>query len=446
MKGTTVTLEELLSPLKQYFLKDTFIRSDINNAPPLRAELFTLEQFGQHASELALRHEITEKKTSEHLLKRLAENEDVLIHVIDLLQEAVQNKTPIAPAGEWLLDNFYLIDEQIQIGKKHLPKGYSKGLPKLTGSSGAHAGLPRVYDIAIEIISHSDGHLDIHILNRFIEAYQKISELTLGELWAIPIMLRLALLENLRRVAARVAIDRIDANSAHHWADCIIETAEKNPKNLVLTMADMARSNPPMVSAFIAEYSRKLQWKGVNLTLPLSWIEQHLVETGDTINGMVLAENQKQAADHVSMSNSIKSLRFLAKTNWREFIESMSLVERTLREDVNKVYSLMDFYTRDQYRHSVEKIAKKARLSEHDVARAVIKLAKEHSETGTGDQHKSHVGYYLIGNGLKTTEKILKARNSFIGFFKELFTNNASTFYVLGKHPPHCIYCRWACF
>ncbi len=429
IKVTTVTLEELLSPLKQYFLRDTFIRSDINNAPPLRAEIFTLDQFGLHANELAIRHELTEKKMPENLLRRLAENEEVIIRVIDLLHEAIQKKTPIAPAGEWLLDNFYLIDEQIQIAKKHLPKGYSKGLPKLSEDSGSAAGLPRVYDIAIEIISHSDGHLDIHILQRFIEQYQKISELTLGELWAIPIMLRLALLENLRRVAARVAIDRIDANSAHHWADCIIETAEKNPKNLVLTMADMARSNPPMVSAFIAEYARKLQWKGVNLTLPLSWAEQHLSETGDTVGGMVQAENQKQAADHVSMSNSIKSLRFLAKTNWREFVEDVSLVEKSLGED--PVYPKMDFYTRDQYRHSVEMIAKRTRLSENDVAKSVIKITRDHSDKN--NEHTSHVGYYLIGKGLRITQKALRARRSFKEFFNDFSVNNTATFYVLGS-------------
>ncbi|CAN5249419.1 glucoamylase family protein [soil metagenome] len=433
MKGTTVTLEELLSPLKQYFLKDTFSRSDINNAPPLRAELFTIEQFGSHATELAQRHEITKKRAPEHLLKRLAENEEVLLRVIDLLQEAVQNKTPIAPAAEWLLDNFYLIDEQIQIGKRHLPKGYSKGLPKLGNSAGIAAGLPRVYDIAIEIISHSDGHLDIHILNRFIESYQQVNELTLGELWAIPIMLRLALLENLRRVAARIAIDRIDANSAHHWADAIIQTAEKNPKNLVLTMADMARSNPPMVSAFIAEYSRKLQWKGVNLNLPLSWVEQHLSETGDTINGMVLAENQKQAADHVSMSNSIKSLRFLAKTDWRDFVEGMSHVEKTLHNDLDNVYARMDFYTRDHYRHVVEHIAKKSSLSENAVAQAVVKLARDHSESTQNEKHKSHIGYYLIGAGRRTTERLLNARSSFIGYFQELADRNTATLYILSS-------------
>ena len=119
MKGTIVSIEELLSPLKQYFLKDTFIRNDINDAPPLRAGLFTLEQFAAHASDLASTHEITSKRTHEHLLKRLADNEQVLLHVVELLKDAVRSKAAISPAGEWLLDNFYLIEEQIQIGKKH---------------------------------------------------------------------------------------------------------------------------------------------------------------------------------------------------------------------------------------------------------------------------------------------------------------------------------------
>ena len=431
IKVTTKTIEELLSPLRQYFLKDTFIRSDINNAPPLRAELLTIEQMGFLGKALAGKHEINKKNTPELLLKRLADNEEVLKRVTDLLQEAVKEKSPIAPAGEWLLDNFYLIEEQILIAKRHLPKGYSKGLPKLSHRNGASAGFPRVYDIAIEIISHSDGHLDIHTLNRFIESYQEANELTLGELWAIPIMLRLALLENMRRVAARIAIDRIDANLAHHWADRIIKIAEKNPKNLVLVMADLARTDPPMTSAFIAEFSRKLQWKGFNLTLPVSWLEQQLTETGDTINGMVLAENQKQATAQVTITNSINSLRFLIKTDWRDFVEAMSHVEHTLRSDAEQVYAQMDFYTRDQYRHSIENIAKNGRLKEIDVAKTVVDLARQCVEKNIPDKQQWHVGYYLIGDGLPVTEKILKAHYSFATIFKQFFLRNVSMFYVV---------------
>jgi len=430
-KAKIITIEELLSPLRQYFLKDVFIRSDFNTSPPLSAELLTIGQMGLFAKDLAEKHKIDTNKTSEYLLKRLDDTEEVLKRVIDILQDAVKEKSPISPAGEWLLDNFYLIEEQILIAKRHLPKGYLKGLPKLSHHNGSSAGFPRVYDIAIEIISHSDGHLDIYTLNHFVESYQSVSELSLGELWAIPIMLRFALLENLRRVAARIAIDRIDANLAQHWADRIVKMADKNPKNLVLVMADLARTDPPMTSAFIAEYSRKLQWKGFNLTLPVSWLEQHLTETGDTINGMVLVENHKQATDQVTMTNSIKSLRFLVKTDWRDFVEAMSHVEHVLRSDAEKIYVNMDFYTRDQYRHSIENIAKKSNLKEIDVAKTVVGLSRQCVDNNIPDKHQCHVGYYLFGDGLRITEKTLNAQHSFATKFKQFFLRNASKFYVV---------------
>ena len=189
-------------------------------------------------------------------------------------------------------------------GKKHLPKGYSKGLPQL--AKGASEGLPRVYDIAVEIISHSDGRVDLQSLVSFIKAYQTVTTLKLGELWAVPIMLRLALLENLRRLGAQIALDIIDKNLADYWADEMTETAKKDPKSLVLVIADMARSNPPMESAFVAELTRRLLDKGAALTLPLSWVEQRLSENGLTSSELVHIENQKQAADQVSISNSIK--------------------------------------------------------------------------------------------------------------------------------------------
>ncbi|WP_276372349.1 glycoside hydrolase family 94 protein [Chryseolinea sp. H1M3-3] len=406
MKSKANTIDEILSPLLQRFQKDTFARKEVNEKPPLRSELFNTEQMALHAVHLAEGHQLSKEPGPELLLKRLAENENILFEVTNLLHDDVRNKKSITPAGEWLLDNFYLIEEQIRIAKRYLPKGYSKALPRL--SKGPTAGFPRVYDIAIQIISHSDGRVDIQSLSNFISAYQKTTYLTIGELWAIPIMIRLALLENLSRVAARIAVDRIDTTLANEWGSRIMEVVEENPKELILVTADMARSKPPMVSAFVAELTRKLQWKGLDLTLPLTWIEQHLSEMGSSINIMVLAENQKQAADQLSMSNSINSLRFLAKMDWRDFVESMSIVEQTLREDIGGLYALMDFRTRDSYRHAVEKIAKNSNLSEYEVARAAINLAKKSAAKEVNNKRKAHVGYYLIDKGLPLTEYIAR--------------------------------------
>ena len=368
--------------------------------PPLRSELFSADQMEQHGKTLAGSHKLSLERAPDRLLTRLAENEAVLIEACNLLTAAVTANRRIAPAGEWLLDNFYLIEEQIRTAKRHLPKGYSRELPRL--ANGPSAGLPRVYDIALETISHGDGRVDPESLSRFVAAYQTVTALKLGELWAIPIMLRLALIENLRRVGARIAAGRIDRNLADYWADQMMEIAEKDPKSLILVIADMARSNPPMVSSFVAEFARRLQGQSPALALPLTWIEQRLSESGLTIEQLVQSENQQQAADQVSISNSIGSLRFLGAMDWREFVETMSVVEQKLREDPGGVYGRMDFATRDRYRHVVEKIAKQSRLSESEVARKAIQLAHEGAAQAakSGDDRAAHVGFYLIDKGL----------------------------------------------
>ena len=377
--------------------------------PPLRSELFTEEQMELHARALATRHVLILEDPSEQLLKRLAENEKILLEVHALLTGVVKNKNSIAPAGEWLLDNFFLIEEQIYTGKKHLPKGYSKGLPQL--AKGKSTGLPRVYDIAVEIISHSDGHVDIQRLVNFVNAYQSNIFLKLGELWAIPIMLRLALIENLRRLSIQIAIDINNKSLAGQWADKMLDAVENAPKNLVLVIADMARSEPPMESAFVAELTRRLQEKGssATLTLPLNWIEQRLSENGNTSIELIQEENQKQAADQVSISNSISSLRFLGTTDWRDFVEHTSIVEKTLRKD--EIYGGMDFHTRDNYRHVVEKIAKNSDLSEQEVAELALQYAAE-SKARSDDQRLAHVGYYLISHGSSQIKKQAKIKVS----------------------------------
>src|SRR4030065_320680 len=170
----------------------------------------------EHGKTIADSHTLSPGHARDQLLTRLADNEDLLIGVQNLLTEAVTANRRITPAGEWLLDNFYLIEEQIRTARRHLPKGYSRELPRLI--NGPSAALPRVYDIALEMISHGDGRVDPEILSRFAAAYQTVTALTLGELWAIPIMLRLALIENLRRVAARIAANRTARHPADHWA------------------------------------------------------------------------------------------------------------------------------------------------------------------------------------------------------------------------------------
>ena len=400
MKVTTSAVSDILSRLRFNFLSDNTMRK--YDEEPFRSELYSSDQLDRHGKLLAKSHKLQKGHSFDKLLKRLEDNEKTLLEVRNLLVESIGDDKTITPASEWLLDNFYLVEEQVVIARRHLPKGYSEALPYL--SEGISAGMPRVYDIVLEIISHSDGRVDVNSLTSFIANYQLETILTLGELWAIPIMLRLAVIENLRRIAGKIALDVIDHNLANHWGDKMIDTVKDDPGDLILVIADMARSKPVLDSHFVASFTRMLQGRGPALALPLNWMEQQLSALGTSSNDLVLQENQKQATDQVSVRNSISTLRFIGATDWREFVETLSSVEQVLRQDSTGTYPLMDFDTRDSYRHVVERISKSCDLSETEVAQKAIELTQQHRIDDPGSKRKEHVGYYLVDKGLEELE------------------------------------------
>jgi cellobiose phosphorylase len=376
--------------------------------PPVRARLLSAEQLGERGADLARSHRIDPQARTDRLLRRLVDNQQVIARAVAMLEEAVQAQRRLTPAAEWLIDNIHLVEEQIRIARRHFPKGYSRELPQI--ASGPSAGFPRVYDIALTAISHGDGRIDTEGLSGLVAAYQTVTPLGLGELWALPIMLRLALIENLRRISVRIIADRADRNIADEWADRFIDVAGTDPKHLVLVLADMVRSQPPMASSFVAELVRRLHGQGAALAMPLAWIEQWLADAGHGTEHLVQVENQHQAADQVSVSNAIGSIRYLAMMDWRDFVEAMSLVEHRLREDPSGTYGQMDFATRDHYRHVVERLAKRGKRPEVEVAMAAVALARARAEEAGADDVRAHVGYYLIEAGLAQLQQQVAPR------------------------------------
>ncbi|HEY5312602.1 MAG TPA: cyclic beta 1-2 glucan synthetase, partial [Pirellulales bacterium] len=375
--------------------------------PPLRAELYSVDQLERHARIIAAAHRLAPGRTPDKLLPRLAENERVLVDTYDLITAATERNRRIAPAAEWLLDNFYLIEEQIRSTRRLLPRSYSGELPRLANRFTGN--YPRAYGIALELIAHTDGRVDAAGLDGFIAAYQAVVPLTLGELWALPLMLRLALIENLRRVAARISAARCDRDLAADWAERMIHTVEQSPTDLILVLADMARANPPLTGAFLAELTRHLHGQNPNFAFANGWLEHRLSDQGLTTEQLVLAEGQAQAADQVSVGNSITSLRFLSVNDWRQFVAEHSLVEQTLRGDPAGVYESMDFATRDRYRHAVEAIAKRSHCSEYDVAHRAVQLSQ--SEAADRAMHRTtHVGYFLVDRGRPVLERLVEMR------------------------------------
>ncbi|MFA5205287.1 MAG: glucoamylase family protein [Lentisphaeria bacterium] len=375
--------------------------------PPLRAELFSVEQLARRARVLAATHQLAPRQGANRLLARLDKNEDIL-RAFNRATLSVGPSRRITPAAEWLLDNFYLIEEQIQMARRHLPRGYSRELPRLL--NGPSAGLPRVYDLVLEFISHADAQVDAGPLSAFIAAYQSENALKLGELWAIPIMLRLGLIENLQRVTTRLIIAREDSDLADEWVERLQAMAETNPSRLVVVVADMAESELPLSSAFVAEFCQRLSRQSPELHLARSWLEQRLAEQGLSIEQRVHQESQNQAADQVSVSHSLASLRFLGAMDWKEFVETLSVVEAVLRTDPADVYHQMDFATRDRYRHAVEFLAQHSQLPEVEVARRAIHLAADQARQQGRDDRTAHVGFYLIGKGQPMLGRLARAR------------------------------------
>jgi cellobiose phosphorylase len=372
--------------------------------PPLRAELFSVSQLERHARTIAGWHELAPAPGHDDwLLARLGDNERALRDAYALVTAAVQRGRQITPAAEWFIDNYHLIEEQIRTARRHLPRAYNRELPRLANA--LTPDTPRVYHIALELISHSHGRVDAEGLRAFVASYQEIQPLRLGELWAIPIMLRLALLENLRRVVMAVTAGRHDREAAAAWAARMMTVAAANPTDVVIVLAELIAANPPLTNAFVAELLSRVQAQGSALVFPMSWLEQRLAEDGQTVEHVFEVATQSQAADQVSIGNSIGSLRFLGATDWRDFVEAMSVVERTLRGDPG--YAAMDFATRDRYRHVVEAIARRSAASEDDVARTAIRLAGERSG------RTAHVGYFLIDGGRRAVERAVAMRRSF---------------------------------
>jgi len=422
--------QEFISSMKRIFFHAARDAQDGADPEPLRAELYSSGQMAQLGRELAAAHVTGPGRKRDLLLHRLSGNEAVLQQLRRVLADSVRKKQLITPAGEWLLDNFYIVEEQIRIAKRHLPKKYSEGLPQLSGST--PAGQARIYDIIVHFIAHSDGKIAIEHLSGFIKAYQDQVPLNLGELWAIPIMLRIALIENTRRVAAQIGVDRVNRNLADYWVAKITETAEAEPERLIFMVAEMVASHPPMESAFVCELIRQLRGKGPEYTLVLNWIEQQLAAMGLSSTGVVNIENQKQSADQVSISNSINSLRSLAVTDWRAFVESHSVVEHVLRGDPQGTYALMDFTTRDRYRHIVEYISKKSNTSEPEVARLALGLSSDAKTVNGAADRRSHVGYFLVDDGVRQTQTLAGAPVAAPGKLHLAAGSRAAAFYFGG--------------
>jgi cyclic beta-1,2-glucan synthetase len=382
-----------------------FIREILGGAPPvspwdnlrpIREELFSLERLEEHARSLALAQPITAKPTrGRSLAARLANNAAVLLEAYRVNAKAIDEGRAITPAAEWLIDNFHLVERQIREVRADLPPGYYWQLPKL--AEGPFAGYPRVFGMAWAFVAHTDSHFDPETLCRFVHAYQEKQPLTIGELWALAITLRIVLVENLRRLAERIVFSRVARQQADDLANRLLGASGLAADSMSAVLAGYDRS--PLPDAFAVQLVHRLRDQDPKVTPALTWLDERLATQGATADAAVRDEHQRQGAANVTVRNIITSMRLISDVDWTELFERVSLVDRALA--VGNIFSAMDFPTRNLYRSAIEELARGSKHTEIDIAHRAV-LATEVAASGDKKEDKSRrgdVGYHLLAGG-----------------------------------------------
>src|SRR6267378_633242 len=380
-----------------------------DNEESIREELFSIERLEQHAESLAAAQPVTARPTTgRSLAVRLRDNESVLLEAYRTIASAVGAGRAITPAAEWLLDNYHLVEGQIREIRDDLPSGYYRQLPKLT--TGPFAGYPQVFGLAWAFVAHTDSRFDSEMLCRFVRAYQRVQPLTIGELWAVAITLRIVLVENLRRGAKRIVTGRVARREADALADRLlgVNTHPAEPIRSVFQHYEQA----PLPGAFAVQLVQRLRDQDPKVTRALMWLEERLAAQGTTADEIVRNEHQKEGATNVTVRNIITSMRLTSDVDWAELVESVSLVDDTLRSGSD--FANMDFPTRNLYRSAIEELARGSKLMELEIARAALLAANdpEHQAQGDGvhrgerdpNGRKRDPGYHLIGGGRRAFE------------------------------------------
>jgi cyclic beta-1,2-glucan synthetase len=353
------------------------------------------EDLERHASDLARMH-VTGKRTKLYhsLDARMNKNFKYIMSVYKHLNENSGEIRKATPASEWLLDNFYIIEEQVKEIRQSISKKYFYQLPRL--KNGSLRGYPRVYAIALELISHTDGRFDEKTLVSFVTAYQNYALLSSGELWVLPIMVRIALIENIRRICDRIMISHQQWYKAEKLADILLAHKDKKPEDYLEIAKDHMKQMETIDTSFGEHLLKRLKKYGMETAIIIKYFDDRLAEQNINSEGITQLEHKDQAMRQVSMGNSITSVKLISTLEWAEIFEKLSQVELIMRQDPSGIYSRMDFKSRDYYRHEIEKLAKQQKLSEISIAKKLIATAEESNK---------HVGYFLFG---KEKEELYK--------------------------------------
>jgi len=417
---------------------------------PIRSEIFSAARLEMHGESLARAQTvISNARKGKKITPTVAENRKMLERSYLILLDAVREKRLIAPAAEWVIDNFHIVLAQLKDIHDHLPPQFYSELPKL--ADGPLSGYPRVYGIAWAFVAHTDSRFDAELLTAFLKSYQRVQPLTIGELWAVSITLRLVLIENLRRLSSQIAIAQVARSEADRISDELLGLSESAPRNHVEVIAEL--ESMPFVPALAVQFFQRLRYEEAKVGPVLQWLENRVLIWNLSADEVVSREHAAQAGANVTVRNIITSFRFMSAFDWQDFFEENSLAEQCFRE--NPMYDRMDFTTRDRYRHGLEELAKYSGVPELQIAQKIIAKTKnpdlnapsslqDANDPQQTEARRRDPGYYLISSGRKTMEKEIDFRaplrilllRFYLAFATPLFLGSLILFTLLTLYVP----------
>jgi cyclic beta-1,2-glucan synthetase len=368
------------------------------------------DDFYSQAKRLAEIHKSVEyNKPIRRDFPDIEQDSQILLKTYKKINEQVKAKQSIIPAAEWLLDNFYMVEEQ---SKQIQQECIFRNLPILK------TGIPRIYEIAENIVSCTHGQLDENALVEFLDQYQTVTPLNSAELWIAPLMIKIVLIKSIKKIALNIVELQGQKNNGNRWGNLLLQKIDASNHELQSLVMEHDKENSHMPPSYIdgmLQAFRESGSKGISL---MTWLDGKLALQGTSAEEIMQIERKKQADYQLSIGNYITSLKFLSTLRWEDIFESLSYLERILNHDPSGFYPDMEFTSRNYYRDELVKLSRKHRVDEFEVARLAIECAKEAKELKTCDPRNEHVGYYIVGDGLGELKARLGYNQSGRGWLK----------------------------
>ena len=362
-------------------------------------------QLEKYLEKIASNHNLVGKsQKNTYPVPHMLESFKVIQNVYNLLNEHLKLGISIHPAGEWLLDNLYVIEECVkQIEKELTLKKYTSFLGI---ANGQYKGFARIYVLASEIVAYTDNRIESKDLESYLASYQTKKTLSMEEIWNIGIFLEIAIIENIREVCEKIYISQMEKYKAENIVERLVEN--KNKQEQVFKNNNIKKIEKNVLNdmqySFVEYMSYILKRYGKKGYSYLKALEEIVELTGTNVSEIIKKEHFDIAVRKVSIGNSITSIKKIQRINFLEIFEKINGVEELLKQDPSYVYEKMDIKTKEYYRNKIKEISKKTKISEIYITRKLLEIANKNEGKGK----KSHIGYYLIDEGIEDLYKELK--------------------------------------